>query len=109
MHKKYSVPMALGEIAHFRLLGQEAGFLRLDSLEIIDGALKWCMTSHERHTLIGNAVAEIQNPLFGKGCWVKPSIPIRMHVEKGQLKIEMIFNLPGSAFITVLPDSLTNA
>ncbi len=104
MLKKYSVPMALGDRAHFDIkgAGRSPGWLELTRLDVTDGVLAWEMRSSQGHTIVGNAYSEIRNPLLAADCWVKPKMPIVMHVRNGACAMDVIFCIPGAAFIEVV-------
>lgn len=111
--KKYTVPMALGDVVYFSISGSKRTIpsLRLSKLDMKDGVIAWEMRSSAGHILVGNATAEIENvPLgAGKELWIKPAIPIKLHVRNGTSAIDMMFNLPGSVFIKVVRSSTTPA
>lgn len=111
MLKKLSMPMAVGECAFFTLAGsdREPRFLCLTDLKVTRGVLSWEMMSDDKQIVIGNATAETLNPFFrgrhGNGCWIKPCIPIRMHVRNGGLAVDMIFRIPNACFIKITPNA----
>ena len=104
MLKRYAVPMALGDKAHFVIKGasHNPGWLQLTRLEMTNGVLTWELMSSAGHVLRGNAYREVPNPLLASDCWVKPKMPILMHVRNGSCAIEMLFCLPGAAFIEIV-------
>lgn len=109
MLKKLSMPMALGECAFFALAGsdREPRMLQLTDLNVTRGVLSWEMTADNGEIIVGNATAEIKNPFFrGRdGCWVKPCIPIKMHVRNGSLAMDMLFRIPNACFIKITPNA----
>ncbi len=103
MQKRYSVPIAVGDRAHFTVAGTEEskGYLDLTKLEMSGGVLSWEMVSNKGQVLIGNTTAETRNPLFSDKFWVKPKIPITMHLRKGYCVIVMMFCIPTAVRIDV--------
>lgn len=104
MLKKYSVPLALGDKAHFVIKGtsHKPGWLELTRLDVAAGVLSWEMRSNSGHVLAGNAYSQITNPLLAADCWVRSKMPIIMHVRNGSCAMEFIFCLPGAAYIEVV-------
>lgn len=103
MHKKYKVPLALGDKAHFNIKGAvaSAGYLQLTRLDMKAGVLSWEMRSRSGAVVAGNATAEQPNPLLSGEHFIVPSMPITLHVRNGACAMDFIFLLPGAAFINV--------
>lgn len=102
MQKKYAVPVAFGDRAHFSIAGApgSAGWLQLTKLDITDGVFSWEMRSNKGHVLAGNAYAKVENPVL-PNAFIKPKIPLIFHVSHGICRAEFIFFLPGAAFVDV--------
>lgn len=110
--KKYSVPLALGDRVQFTVAGSEKKFpvLTLSKLDMREGYLTWEMLSDTGHVFAGNAQSQIELPFFGKEratCWVKPSMPIVLHVRNGECVIDLMFCIPASAFVNAERRKLT--
>lgn len=104
MLKKYSVPMALGDRAKFSTKGapDRGQWVELTKLDVTNGVLSWEAITNKGHALKGNGYVEVPNPLLPEGCWLKPKIPIVMHLRNGVCAMEVIFCIPGATYIEVV-------
>ena len=105
--KKYMVPMALGDTAAISITGSDTVLptLQLSKLDMRDGVLSWEMVASTGQVFVGNATAEVEIPFFGRErrkCFVKPSLPIKLHVRNGACVMDVLFCIPTSAFIRII-------
>lgn len=102
MLKSYKVPVPIGGKILFKsAVNGVVRYLVLTSVTVKDDRMEWVMTSDKGHTIVGNAFNETHNPLYEKNCWIKPSIPITMHLRKEGLVTDFMFRIPGSVAVQV--------
>lgn len=103
MLRKLKVPLALYDFVYFdiRGSGKPPRYMQLTKLDMVKGVLEWEMTSDRGEVIVGNATAEIKNPALSEfqEMWVKPCIPIKMHITGGALRIDMIWQIPNACYI----------
>lgn len=103
--RRLAMPVGIGGTVHLTRSGHpnSLGSLTLVRFDVLNGRVEWEMRTHDGGTVCGNAISKIQNPYLPGDCWIKPSIPIRLHLRNGGPSIapEMLFQVPGSVQLNV--------